>query len=309
MLILLPSSPSVQTTQLGWVADYCLLCHDVTPCSVVQKTLPDPTHFVPLGSGMTLSASRTCSRCGTETGCNPQSYKTFLPKKPASTCSVDELLERTNPQQDAIRKQLALVPEDFHARPDEDDSRQRLAMLRLRDLGLQTVEVFRFQDGLLDWHRLAPENRRKLWRDINAYVDGVRESQRLELFLQNVCKRAPQGAGCLLAIVIGVPLAIFLAVLGTRINDGGVGLGLLAFWVVFMLTCLFGSAHWTYRRFYKSRVIKPADIAGFEPSLVLEKLEQIKQQKPRNPHVRSMVNRLGMLKRLYRQREVPVLSE
>ncbi len=204
---------------------------------------------------------------------------------------------------------MACLPSDFQARPDEDDSRQKAAMLRLRELGERSLEVFRFQDQLLDWHRLGAQERRALWLEINAYVDGVRESQRVDLFMQNVCRRCPQGAGCATAILLGVPLAVLLGVLAANFGDVAVGWGLSFLWIAFMILCTIVVGHLSYRRYFVNRVIAPAEAAGFEPDMVVKTLEGLKQPRPKNPHIRALVKRLGLLKRLYARRKEVVPAE
>ncbi len=293
MIIFFPSGSRVETKLLGYVADYCLLCQEVYPSAVYKRSL---------GDSVTASTIRICSHCGIEAACDPRIYKCLLKRRQANACSVEQLLELTNPRQEEIGKKLSELSLASRGRPDDDDSRQHLAMARLRQLGIQSDEVLKFQDYLLSWHRYVADDRRRLCRDIDAYIDRTREAQRLELLLENIYTGCPQGAGCLPTIVLGVPLAFFLLVVGAKVHDVTAGNCLLAFWVVFMVACHIILARLTYRRWFTNKVIKRAEAASIEPFLIVDALEALKEQKVRNPHVKEMLRHVKQLKRLVQAR-------
>jgi hypothetical protein len=217
---------------------------------------------------------------------------------------VEDLLDQTNPELADTREQLARLAQPN--RPADDDACQRRAMVRLRELGTPSLEVFRLQDELLGWHRLAPEDRQNLARAVDDYVEQTRQARRTELFMQALCKRCPEGAGCFATIVVGFLSAAFLTWLGFRINDPTVGLALFGVWVVFVPTCLYFLSRSTYRRFFTRRVIAVAESAGIDPSQIAAMLEGLKGPEATNPHVREMRLRLGMLKRLVKERRESV---
>ena len=59
-----------------------------------------------------------------------------------------------------------------------------------------------------------------LLREIAAYVRHVREEYRMSLFVGNVCRNVPEGAGCLPTMVMGVVLSVLFIWLGVRLADG-----------------------------------------------------------------------------------------
>jgi hypothetical protein len=309
MLIFFSSSSSIKIADLGWVADYCRICLGVGPSRITRVFFDDSNYFVSIGSGTTLFASGTCAHCRVEAPCQLESYRCFLSWRQVTACSPEEFLQQTNPQLDALRGQLVNLSRDCEAASADADCRQRLAMLRLRELGLQTPEVFRFQDELLGWHRLAAADCLRLSHDVNAYADQVRESQRLDLLMRSAVRRCPQAAGCAPATLFSIVAGIFFLWLGAHSDNLSFRWALGVLWVALLPTSQFLLSRWAYRRWFTKHVLEPAEIGEIEPSVILDTLEELKRTKHRNPHVRDMANRLGMFKRIAQERKAAVASE
>ena len=118
---------SIVGKQIGFVADYCRVCHDIRAFSVKRVSKAEHVFFIPLERGRLLEHRQTCRECGVESSCQRGKFLQI-----AKVCdpSIERLIEETFPGvHQAYADRMAQEREAVTVEPgDERDKRDALMM-------------------------------------------------------------------------------------------------------------------------------------------------------------------------------------
>jgi hypothetical protein len=295
---------------LGTVADHCPQCGRPQAFSVYDYFAVSHVYYISLSRGKHSGSWRQCGNCQTWLSCQPDAYDTLLPWQTARGLSVDDLLQRTNTRF-LRRRQNEQLWQEYRGRPldSEDDTPARLALGRMRDHGLDENTMLHFQDRLIGWLRLAPEARSRLLQEIDGAILQQQIRAQAAALVAAATQHAPaNGVGCMPTLAACVAL-IFLACLAVPyINQPRHEhnwMVLFAFFGVMgliLVTIYLRLQRAAYVRFFRDRLIAPAEAAGIDLGLICEAVQSIQRWGTQREEVVAMLNYQPILHELVREK-------
>jgi len=84
----------IRRKKLGWVADYCPICHEFRPFAIHRVGEARHIYYVAFGQGKLLGHEIRCESCGITLDAELQEYRTISRD---ALGSADELAEETTP--------------------------------------------------------------------------------------------------------------------------------------------------------------------------------------------------------------------
>lgn len=85
----------IKRARLGWVADFCPICHDARPFRLVKVSSVGHVYYISFGAGQLLGYERTCADCGITLNADAHRYASLAPR---SDQDLDALMAATNPE-------------------------------------------------------------------------------------------------------------------------------------------------------------------------------------------------------------------
>ncbi len=187
--------PATEIADLGVVAEHCLHCQQITPCTIRSTDHLAHVCFVKMTTSKETAC--LCGVCGGSFPCVLWRYPELVPVQEAKVLPAEGLLARTNPGL-AERIQLKQHVIELGGDPRFAVAYEQLEGMRQGELHAELLK------RLLDWDRLADEQREHLVRRIDAWAQAWQ-------FARQVAASFPHQTGCLPASLVGLAIwSIFL---------------------------------------------------------------------------------------------------
>jgi hypothetical protein len=195
----------------GLAADVCPRCAAVRPFLVSDHFLVAHVYFIPVHGGTYQGSSRDCQHCRLISECRPSVYDRLLSEREVAGMTEEQFVVATNPGlalPEPQRSQWieAVIDLTMFGGDSIRETLPQMALNRLHQARVPSVQLQQYAERLAAWTDASLTERLALLTEVAAAVGGGRDMRVAHSFTQGAMQAAPNGAGCLL----GMPLGLLL---------------------------------------------------------------------------------------------------